>query len=325
MIPENKKAIIEQALKTAFGTTEIEEISQLTAGLSSALVYRIVVKGKPYLLRIIMRTDEFVNPEREYNCIRAGAEIGIAPKVWYTSIPDRVAITDFIEVKPLSFEEARIKMPKVLRKLHSLPPFPAFQYIDAAARFNQKLIESKLMPEEEISELFRQFDRINKIYPRKPEDIVSSHSDLKPENTLYDGENLWLVDWEAAFSNDRYADLAIAGNFLIANDKDEKEYLQNYFEQEPTEYQHARFFLMQQIVHTFYVTSFILFSKPQGSIDINIPRSGYREFNDRIWSGEISLADMENRRLYALVHMDQLKHNLQSPRFEDSMRIVQSA
>lgn len=324
MIPKDKKTVVDKALQTAFGTTNIEDIRQLTAGLSSALVYRIVVQGKPYLLRIIMRTDEFVNPEREYNCMRAGAEIGIAPKVWYTSISDRVAITDFVDVKPFPVEEARMKMPKVLRKLHSLPPFPPIKYIDAAERFNQKFKEAKLMPGEVTDELFRQFDRINKIYPRNPEDMVSCHIDLKPENTLFDGERLWLVDWEAAFSNDRYADLAIAGNFLITNDKDEREFLQNYFEEDVTEYQLARFFLMQQIIHTFYFTCFILLSNPQGPIDINMARPGYREFNEGIWAGEISLADMNNRRLYALVHMDQLKSNLQLQRFEDSMRIVQS-
>ena len=325
MIPENKKDVVNKALQTAFRTTEIEDIRQLTAGLSSALVYRIVVKGKPYLLRIIMRTDEFVNPEREYNCMKAGAEIGVAPKVWYTSVEDKIAITDFIDAKPFPVDEARLKMPQVLKKLHSLPPFPVVQYIEAAARFNEKFKEAKLMPAEATDEIFKQFDRINKAYPRKTEDIVSSHTDLKPENTLYDGERLWLVDWEAAFSNDRYADLAIAGNFLITNDKEEQEYLQNYFDEEVSEYHLARFFLMRQIIHTFYFTCFILLSNPTGPIDINTTRPGYREFHEGVWSGEISLADMGNRRLYALIHMDQLKQNLQSPRFEESMRVVQSA
>ncbi|MBS1521019.1 MAG: phosphotransferase [Bacteroidetes bacterium] len=325
MIPENKKDVVNKALQTAFGTTEIEETRQLTAGLSSALVYRIVVEGKPYLLRIIMRTDEFVNPEREYSCMKAGAEIGIAPKVWYTSVADRVAITDFIDAKLFPVDEARVKMPKVLKKLHSLPAFPAFQYIEAAERFNQKFKTSGLMPEEATNEIFLQFDRVNKIYPRNQEDMVSSHTDLKPENTLYDGENLWLVDWEAAFSNDRYIDMAIAGNFLIFSDKDEIEYLKNYFDEEVTEYHLARFFLMRQIVHTFYFTCFLLLSNPAASIDIDTPRPGYREFHEGIWSGEISLANMDNRRLYSLVHMDQLKRNLKSQRFEDSMRIIQSA
>jgi len=45
MIPEEKKAAVEHALQTAFGVTEIDDIRELTVGLSSALILRIVVKG----------------------------------------------------------------------------------------------------------------------------------------------------------------------------------------------------------------------------------------------------------------------------------------
>ena len=34
--------------------------------------------------------------------------------------------------------------------------------------------------------------------------MVSSHVDLKPDNMLFDGERVWLVDWQAGFANDRY-------------------------------------------------------------------------------------------------------------------------
>ena len=46
-----------RALREAFGVTEFEDIRVLTGGLTSARVFRIVVEGKPYLLRVIMRTD----------------------------------------------------------------------------------------------------------------------------------------------------------------------------------------------------------------------------------------------------------------------------
>ena len=47
MIPEDKKAAVERALRTAFGVSEFEDIRQLTAGLSSALIFRIVVGDSP--------------------------------------------------------------------------------------------------------------------------------------------------------------------------------------------------------------------------------------------------------------------------------------
>jgi len=63
-------------------------------------------------------------------------------------------------------------------------------------------------------------------YPRLDSDMVSCHMDPKPENLLFDGQRLWLVDWQAAFVNDRYFDLAVAANFLVAADADELTYLE---------------------------------------------------------------------------------------------------
>lgn len=56
------------------------------------------------------------------------------------------------------------------------------------------------------------------IVPRNDSDMVSCHNDLKPENILFDGDRIWLVDWEAAFLNDRYCDLAVIANFVVTND-----------------------------------------------------------------------------------------------------------
>jgi hypothetical protein len=60
--------------------------------------------------------------------------------------------------------------------------------------------------------------------------MVSSHNDFfKPDNILFDGHRLWLVDWEAAFLNDRYADLAVVASLVVTNDAEERVYLQEYF------------------------------------------------------------------------------------------------
>ena len=41
---------------------------------------------------------------------------------------------------------------------------------------------------------------------------VSAHNDINPRNVLFDGERLWLVDWELAYRNDPLADVATIAN-----------------------------------------------------------------------------------------------------------------
>ncbi|MGN8067691.1 phosphotransferase [Mucilaginibacter sp. SG564] len=324
MIPESKKNAVDHALLAAFGTNTLEDIRELTAGLSTALVFRIVVGGKPYLLRIITRTDAMADPTLEYNCMKAAAEAGIAPKVWYTNVDDRIAIIDFIDAKPFPMEEAKTKLPALLSQLHALPPFPfRINYLDKIGEFIEKFRDDELMPDELTTGLFDFYTQVKNIYPRNPEDQVGCHNDLKPENTLFDGERVWLVDWEAAFLNDRYLDLAIMANFLVKNEDDEKIYLKTYFGKEATEYQLARFFLMRQILHLFYFVVFTIVGKtPDKPIDPDMPVPGFREFHDLIWTGKLSLANMDNRLQYALVHREQLQHHLGLRRLDDSLQIV---
>ena len=91
MIPQEKSAAVTRGLREAFGVTEFEDIQMLTRGLSSALVFRMVVRGSPYLLRIITRTDAMNDPTRQFTCMKAAAEAGLAPHVWYASIEDRIS------------------------------------------------------------------------------------------------------------------------------------------------------------------------------------------------------------------------------------------
>jgi len=80
-------------LQNAFGLNEFEDVQQLTKGLSSALIFKIIVRGNPYLLRVVTRTDTLRDPAFYYGCMKAAAENKIAPGIHYLSIEDRVSIT----------------------------------------------------------------------------------------------------------------------------------------------------------------------------------------------------------------------------------------
>ena len=328
MIPEAKKEAVARGLREAFGVTEFEGIERLTAGMSAAQVFRIVVEGRAYLLRIILNTAAAPgpgqgDPTRQFACMRSAAEVWIAPRVWYTSIEDGVSITDFVEAQAFPIREALALIPAALQKLHALPPFPrAVNYLDAVDGFVRKFQAAKTLPESETKELFEGYARVASIYPRNDSEMVSSHNDLKPENILFDGDRVWLVDWEATFLNDRYFDLAVVANFVVTNDAEEEAYLRTYFGEAPGEYKRARFYLMRQIAHMSYAMVFMLISSRGKAIELDTTAPDFRDFHNRIWAGEVSLATDEAKLQYARVHINQILENMRSERFENALRIV---
>ncbi|HKV81383.1 MAG TPA: phosphotransferase [Candidatus Sulfotelmatobacter sp.] len=326
MIPEAKSAAVARALRETFGVGEFEDIRMLTAGLSTALVFRMVVRGCPYLLRIITRTDAMNDPTRQFACMKSAAAAGLAPRVWYTSTEDRISITDFVDARPFPRTEALALLPVTLKTLHALPPFPRMivyrDYFDALDGYVRKFQAAKILPESETDELFQRYARVQSIYPRHDSEMVSSHNDLKPENILFDGTRVWLVDWEAAFLNDPYTDLAVAANFVVINDADEEIYLRNYFGEAVSEYRLARFYLMRQALHMFYAMIFLLLGSSGKPIERNAKAPDFRDFHDGIWTGEISLAGAEMKLQYGRVHMNQVLRNMRTVRFHDAIRIV---
>jgi hypothetical protein len=153
--------------------------------------------------------------------------------------------------------------------------------------------------------------------------MVSSHNDLfKPDNILFDGSRVWLVDWEAAFLNDRYADLAVVANLVVTNDADEQIFLQEYFGQPPDPYQRARFFLMRQVAHIFYTMAFLLIGSSGKPVSLSEAAPDFTDFHRRFWAGEVKLEDSHTKVLYGRVHLEQLLHNVRQARYDEALKIV---
>ena len=331
MIPQEKSAAAARGLREAFGVTAFEDIRGLTRGHTSSLVFRITVRGSPFLLKIIMRTDD---PTRHFTCMKAAAEAGLAPHVWYTSIEDRISITDFVEAVPFPVTEALVRMPAALRTLHALPPFPGVpNHLNSSCMFlmNQgtavdgfirRFQAANILPEGESQEILPRYAQLAAVYPSHDPDMVSSHNLFKPDNILFDGHRVWLVDWEAAFLNDRYADLAVVANLVVTNDAEERVYLQEYFGQPPDRYQLARFFLMQQVAHIFYAMAYLLQGSSGKPIAWSETVPEFRDFHRRIWAGEVNLADNRMKTVHGRVHWEQLLQNTRQARFNEAVGIV---
>lgn len=320
MIPENKQFAVKDALQAAFGVNTYDDIKAITTGLSNALTFRIIVKNKPYLMKIA-RTDQLSDPANYYSYMKAGSDAGIAPHVWYLSTQNKISITDFIEAKPFPMDKAKEIMPKLISKLHKLAPFHKIAN-NAMDRIVQRVLTSRFIPDNLNVPILKNYTHIKDIYQFRSEDLVSSHNDLKPENYVFDGEHAWLIDWESAFLNDRYLDLAVVANFVVNNDEDEFKYLKNYFGESPDQYIRARFFLMQQLLHIQYMCIFILYASKSVPIRIDNVKMNFKDFHKCMWEGKIDLSNDENKLQYALVHMNQFLFNINSRRFKDSLNII---
>ena len=327
-IPAEKQPIVDHALATAFGTTAIDDMSVPTGGLSSALIFRIVVQGRPYLLRVIMSADITRHLTRWFGPMQAAAGAGIAPAIRYAGIEDGILITDFIQSQPYPADMA-LRLAPVLYTLHSLPGFPSMaanmSYMDYVSGSVRKVQEAKLLPEAETADLFRRYADLSAAYPFGDPNPVASHNDLKPQNILFDGDRVWLVDWEAAFLNHHYSDLAIAANFFVYDEPGEDAYLAAYFGQPPAEVQRARFYLMRQVMHMSYLTFFLLMAGRAGArLDLSAPPPDFRDFHRRLIADEVDVMTPGPELDYARIHLEALQRNLHAPRFGGSLAAVRA-
>jgi hypothetical protein len=330
MIPQENSAAVTRGLNEAFGVTEFDDIRDLTERPESNRAFRIVVQGSAYLLRINTRLGDM---PRQFTCMRAAADAGLAPRVLYASAEDRISITDFVAAVPLPASDALVRIPAALRTLHALPPFPGAPYnttctfllnkTPALDGFLHKFRTLNILPDNGTDELLARYHQVAATYSPLDSDMAPSHNDLfKPDNMLFDGARLWLIDWEASFQNDRYADLAVVANMLVTNEAEEAAFLEEYFGGPPDERQKARFYLMQQVAHMFYAMAFLTLAAPEQPIDWKEPVPAYHDFQRRFWAHEVCLADNQAKIVYGRVHWERLLQNLRQARFAEALRVV---
>jgi hypothetical protein len=323
MIPSDKSAAVVNILQQTFGVSEPDTIEPIEAGPSSDRLFRITVSKEAFLLLIMTSVNEINDPIRRFTCVRIAADACVAPPVRYLGFNDGISVTDFINSKPLSVAYARLAVPGTLAKVHSLKPFPKEFNFKTAAQSLHRFRSSALLPQTRVDKVFTQYARIANIYPRLEEDMVSSHGDLRRENVVFDGERIWLLDWKAAFVNDRYFDLAVAANYLVTNAEEEAAFLGAYFGRSASEYESSRFFLMRQIVNMMAACIYILIGNGATPVELDEQRAAaFEDVHRRLWTGDLHLAEQGSRLSYGLTHWNWLEENLNSSRFEDALRMV---
>eukprot|EP01133_Synstelium_polycarpum_P002829 gene2829-3251_t len=256
VLSADRLASVEQALKQTFNHTDVQKIDVLRGGLSASAVYKIKVQEQFYVLKLDVPQPGLLQK------LPGGMEIaaagGLAPAVFYLNPAEGISLSAFIQSEPLhtAFKPATVLLPalaKTIRSIHELPLFSKESNVQqTVAGLLAQFRTSGMLQGAAVEECLNYCQLMLDAYPWEDEDKVSSHNDLNPNNMLFGEGRIWVIDWDAAFKNDRYVDLAVTANFYVNDAQQEELFLEAYFGAEPNAEQRARFFLMRQICRMVY-------------------------------------------------------------------------
>ncbi len=222
LIPAERCEAARTALAAAFGARPVVGWRLLQGGVSGALIWRVEVGERSYVLRLEPERIALNHRLRGYACMTAAAAVGVAPAVHHADPVAGVAIVDFVEARPLSEHPggpgglARA-LGDLMARIQATPPFPPLSSeADVIAALLANLDASGLLAPGLLDRHAEGLARIRAACPLHPSSFVSSHNDPNPRNMLFDGQRVWLVDWELAFRNDPLFDIAILTTELAA-------------------------------------------------------------------------------------------------------------
>ena len=228
-LPEPQRDQTRAALKAAFGRSAPRRGALVTGGASGAALLRVEVRRRGYLVRVEGPVTPLLrrNPHR-HTCTTIAAEAGIAPRVHYLDEDAGVAVSDFVAVQPLSrFPGGASALARavgeLVGRLQRETAFPQLVYYpDLLTRTFELVRESGAFDQSLWEPHLERMLKVRSICDWDATPLVSSHNDLNRGNVLFDGERLWLIDWESGYRNSPFVDLSIILDNFASTRADEE-------------------------------------------------------------------------------------------------------
>jgi aminoglycoside phosphotransferase (APT) family kinase protein len=256
-VPDERREPVQAAATAAFGSRAVDALQPIGGGASGALTYRVEVAGRTYMLRIETRRNPLRNPH-QYDCMRIASEAGIAPALRYVDVNAGVAVMDFVRQRPLTeYPGGPSALAKDLgalaARLQRTPAFPRlWDFPKVVERIFGFVRGSRLFADGLLDPHAEAFARVRDAYRWNISALVSSHNDPNPQNILFDGARLWLVDWETAYRNDPLTDVAILVESFAQTPDLERALVETWLGGEPDRALRARLALMRQLARLYY-------------------------------------------------------------------------
>jgi aminoglycoside phosphotransferase (APT) family kinase protein len=232
-------------------------------------------------------------------------------------------VLDFVEQQPLKTypdgpDALAQALGELLSRVQATPVFPYFvNYPDIVARLFAHVRRTGLFADGLLDAHVERLELLHKAYDAGLAKLVSSHNDFIPSNILFDGERLWLIDWESAYRNDPLVDVAIVLDSLVRSPELENILLQAWLGRRPDESLRARLQLVRAFTRLYYsgvaLSASAAASWVIGDTDLSAPTVA--EFEQAIRNGRLTPGAPETKHTLGKMFLASFMYGIDTPGF----------
>src|SRR5882757_5498165 len=314
---------VHSALVTAFGADSVDAVTPVTGGATTASVFRLEARGRSYLLRVEGEPSPLRNPH-QYISMRIATEAGIAPQIHYIDEAARIVVIDFVEHQPLKTYPGGPRalaqaLGELFARVQATPVFPYYvNYADIVARLFAHVRRTGLFAAGLLDAHVERLEKLREAYDTGATRLVSSHNDSIPSNILFDGERLWLIDWESAYRKDPLVDVAIVLDSFAISPELEDMLLGAWFGRAPDNALRARLELIRAFTRLYYAGVLLSASAAASwaSADNDLSAPTLLEFRQAVRQGWLKPAAPETKHILGKMWLASFFSGVAPPGFD---------
>lgn len=330
LIPKARHDALRAALRATFGAAAARDFQPIRGGVSGALICRFDVRERKYVLRIEPERVALHDRQRGFASMVAAAAAGAAPPVHYCDPATGVAIMDFVSGRPLSEHPGGAAglaraLGALIMRLQATPPFPMLgSYPEVIGSVLAGLSKSRFFAAGQLEPHAEGLARIRAALSWNTSSLVSCHNDPNPRNILFDGERVWLIDWEMAFRNDPLVDLAILTTELVEAPGLEDVLLEAAFGIIPNGSLRARLSVIRLLTRLFYggVVLDSLVGTLRSVPDVGLAASSPAAFRAAVAEGRLASGTPETAYAFGKMSLAAFVDGLAATGFDETLKLA---
>jgi hypothetical protein len=330
LIPKSRRDAVHTALRATFGTSAVGDFEPITGGVSGTLICRFDAHERTYVLRIEPERVALHDRQRGFACMVAAATAGVAPPVHYNDPVTGVAIMDFISGLPLSEHRGGPlglvrALGALVSRVQATPLFPMVgDYPAVIGNMLAGLTKSSFFAPGQLDPHTEGFARIWAAVSWEASSLVSCHNDPNPRNILFDGDRVWLIDWELAFRNDPLVDVAILTTNLAETPELEDALLEATFGLTPNGHLRARLSVVRLLTRLFYgcVVLDSLIGALRSAPQIGLAASSPAAFRTAVAEGRLASGTPEVAYAFGMMSLAAFIDGLATPGFDEILKLA---